>query len=162
MQNGKDSNHAYARPPAVRGRSVSESRTEAPDDRYSGSKSGKLLSPGQGGGLKAYLARVISFFLSYILRRHVVLLLFPVIWISGMLLYMGTIADERPAATGAAPGFVYRSPEIFERLWPEMEGVNGSRGASLGVCNPVPLLSVTCACPFCQLQFKRHQSMLKL
>lgn len=146
MQNGKELKHVYARPPAGRGRSLPESPVESPGSRYSRTKSGRLPGPGPGGGFqsKSLFLRLIGFLLSYILRRHAVLLLFPVIYISGMLLYMGNLADEEPGSTRAAPGSVYRSPEVFEKLWPEMEGINVSTGSSFGVRKCTTILLPNC------------------
>ncbi|CAM6101378.1 unnamed protein product [Calypogeia fissa] len=124
MQNGKDLKYVYARPPAGRGRSLPESPIESPSSRYSRTRSGRLPGPGGGGGSQSrpLFVRLISLFLSYLFRRHVVLLFFPLIYVTGMLC-TGQLPNEAAAST-RLPGSVYRSPEIFEKLWPAME--NGS------------------------------------
>ncbi|KAG5240483.1 protein ESMERALDA [Salix suchowensis] len=64
-------------------------------------------------------------------RLDGIFLFAPLIYISGMLLYMGTmsfdvgpIIDHKPA-----PGSVYRSPQIYEKLRPEMDADNSSADA---------------------------------
>lgn len=56
------------------------------------------------------------------------LLFAPLLYISGMLLYMGSlgfdVSIERIGRRGGGPqrpGSVYRSPQVFESLWPLME-----------------------------------------
>ncbi|KAL8523439.1 hypothetical protein ACS0TY_013408 [Phlomoides rotata] len=59
--------------------------------------------------------------------RRGVLLFAPLLYISGILLYMGIMgfdsvnnASSR-GGDAVGPGSVYRSPEVFEKLWPLME-----------------------------------------
>lgn len=90
---------------------------------------------GVGGGRGAtliqvsqiYLRRVIGFVLSLILRRHGVFLLAPLFYISGMLFYMSSMPLDVPVLSGnPPPGSVYRSHEVFQRLWPEMQNATSS------------------------------------
>lgn len=68
------------------------------------------------------------------------LLLAPLLYISGMLLYMGSVSfDVVGIKNGVVvvhkrhpPGSVYRSPQVFEKLWPFMQTEsNGSENAVL-------------------------------
>ena len=64
-------------------------------------------------------------FVSAVFRRRGLLLFAPVLYISGMLLYMGSLSFDGGGGGGAEaqpPGSVYRSPEVFEKLWAFMEG----------------------------------------
>lgn len=65
-----------------------------------------------------------------VFRRKGILLFAPLLYISGMLMYMGTLNLEVvPEGVGvtifrrksAAAGSVYRSPKVFEKLWPHMQ-----------------------------------------
>ncbi|XP_010274715.1 PREDICTED: uncharacterized protein At1g04910-like [Nelumbo nucifera] len=66
--------------------------------------------------------------LSVFLRRQGVFLFAPLIYIAGMLLYMGTVSfDVVPhIKPRPAPGSVYRSPQLYEKLRPEMDSDNSS------------------------------------
>lgn len=54
----------------------------------------------------------------------------PLLCISGILMYMGTMginAEEKSVvavADAIGPGSVYRSPQVFEKLWPFVEAEN--------------------------------------
>ncbi|KAL5704205.1 O-fucosyltransferase 9 [Ranunculus cassubicifolius] len=69
------------------------------------------------------------YFLVYaVLKRRGFLLFAPLLYISGMLMYMGSLSLEGGvgiggrAANGPLPlGSTYRSPEVFENLWPSMQ-----------------------------------------
>lgn len=72
---------------------------------------------------------------SIVFRRKGVLLLAPLLYIAGMLLFMGsfgfTVLDLGHGVeivySRGPPGSVYRSPKVFKRLWPLMEAdVNGT------------------------------------
>lgn len=89
---------------------------------------------GKGGGLGSagkpvkLAERLVYFVISAVFRRKGILLLAPVMYIAGMLMYMGTLNLEavQEGVGGAilrrAPvGSVYRSPKVFENLWPSMQ-----------------------------------------
>ncbi|XXG62935.1 hypothetical protein AAC387_Pa05g1220 [Persea americana] len=64
--------------------------------------------------------------IGFLLRRHfrVLLLLLPLLYISGMLMWAGTfpiISQPDPL-----PGSLYRSGELFRNLWPQMQSDNAS------------------------------------
>ncbi|KAF8099067.1 hypothetical protein N665_0252s0006 [Sinapis alba] len=73
--------------------------------------------------------RLVFLLFSVVFRRKGVLLLAPLLYIAGMLLFMGsfgfTILDLGHGVEivyrRGAPGSVYRSPKVFKRLWPMME-----------------------------------------
>lgn len=69
--------------------------------------------------------------LSVLLRRQGVFLFAPLIYISGMLLYMGTVSfDVVPIIKHrAAPGSVYRSPQLYAKLKVGMDADNSSADA---------------------------------
>lgn len=84
----------------------------------------------RGGGraeLKNVVERFGCFLISAMYRRRGVLLFAPLLYISGILMYMGTMgfnAVDNISGRGddaVGPGSVYRSPEVFEKLWPFME-----------------------------------------
>ncbi|CAN4114192.1 unnamed protein product [Withania somnifera] len=67
--------------------------------------------------------------ISAIYRRRGVLLFAPLLYISGMLLYMGAFSFDTSGRSGSGTGVVplgsgYRSPQVFEKLWPLMEAEN--------------------------------------
>ena len=77
---------------------------------------------------RTFLQRFTYLILSLLLKRHVVFLIAPLVYISGML-YMGTIPMESPVIvpiSSPPPGSVYRSHEVFHNLWPEMKNSNSS------------------------------------
>lgn len=91
---------------------------------------------GGGGGcdpkLQNFVERLIYMVISAVYRRQAVLLFAPLLYISGMLLYMGTLGFDvvvisKVSGSGgkANPlGSMYRSPQVFEKLWPFMEAEN--------------------------------------
>ncbi|KAB2045566.1 hypothetical protein ES319_D01G171100v1 [Gossypium barbadense] len=97
-----------------------------------GRKSGRC-SPFQPGRTIAH--RFSCLLLSVLLRRQRIFLFAPLIYISGMLLYMGTasvdiipVVKHRPS-----PGSVYRSPQVYEKLKIYMNADNSSADAILTV-----------------------------
>lgn len=73
---------------------------------------------------------------SAVFRRKGVLLFAPLLYISGMLLYMGSLGFDVVSLKNTVgvvvhkrtpPGSVYRSPQVFEKLWPFMETENDGR-----------------------------------
>ncbi|XP_050214697.1 O-fucosyltransferase 9 isoform X2 [Mercurialis annua] len=94
---------------------------------------------GGGGRSKQNIVEKVMFIIvTIVFKRKGVLLFAPVLYISGMLLYMGSlnfdvdlnlknggvgvVVRKRPPV-----GSVYRSPQVFNKLWPYMEAEsNGS------------------------------------
>lgn len=86
----------------------------------------------KGGGLllgpplppRTFFQRFVCLLVTVLLRRHAVLLLAPLFYVCGMLLYMGNVLsfDYSPSSSSASPpGSLYRSPEAFARFWPQMQ-----------------------------------------
>ncbi|KAM7270724.1 hypothetical protein ACFE04_029938 [Oxalis oulophora] len=107
--------------------------------RYRRSKTGRYTPPappapnqssGGGGGLAHRVAWIL---LSVLLRRQGIFLFAPLIYISGMLLYMGTVSFDSVGPViikhRPAPGSVYRSPQIYAKLKTEMDSDNSSADA---------------------------------
>lgn len=93
-------------------------------------KQGRFSPSGQPGP-RTFPQRVAWFFLSGLLRRQGIFLFAPLLYISGMLFYMGTVSfDVVPVIHHrSAPGSVYRSPQLYAKLRPEMESDNSSADA---------------------------------
>lgn len=98
----------------------------SPRLRHSRSKAGRFNPPG-----RTLLQRLTWHILSVLIRRQGVFLFAPLLYISGMLLYMGSVSfdvvpiiNHRPA-----PGSVYRSPQLYAKLRPEMDADNSSADA---------------------------------
>ncbi|KAJ9145955.1 hypothetical protein P3X46_028280 [Hevea brasiliensis] len=141
--------HGYSR--LGNGRSVAATTTPSPPSsprlRHSRSKSGGNgggtgggAGGGSGRGSKQNWVEALMFSLvSLVFKRRGVLLLAPLLYISGMMLYMGSLSfdvDLNLKNGGVVvrkrppPGSVYRSPQVFKKLWPHMEAEgNGSRNA---------------------------------
>lgn len=116
-------NSGHSTPPSP------QSPLRSPRVRHGRSKAGRFTQ-GQ------FAARTVSqrfawIFLSVLLRRQGVFLFAPLIYISGMLLYMGTVSfDVVPIIKHRpAPGSVYRSPELYAKLRDEMDADNSSADA---------------------------------
>ncbi|XP_074309398.1 protein ESMERALDA 1-like isoform X2 [Silene latifolia] len=79
--------------------------------------------------------RLAYVILSVLLRRQGIFLFAPLIYISGMLFYMGTVSfDAGPVVTHRpAPGSVYRSPQLFAKLRPNMDADNSTADAILTI-----------------------------
>ncbi|KAJ6431712.1 hypothetical protein OIU84_019067 [Salix udensis] len=129
--------HAYNRIPSSGHTTPSppQSPLRSPRHRLGGggggrSKSGRFTPSSYQPG-KSLAHRLAWFLLSSLLRRQGFFLFAPLIYISGMLLYMGTVSfDVGPIiAHKPAPGSVYRSPQIYEKLRPEMDADNSSADA---------------------------------
>lgn len=98
----------------------------------------KIAGGGGKGSKQSILEKLVFVLISAVFRRRGVLLCAPLLYISGMLLYMGTVnfdvsfknavvvVHKRPP-----PGSVYRSPQVFQKLWPFMEAE--SNGTDHGV-----------------------------
>ncbi|XP_020868626.1 uncharacterized protein At1g04910 isoform X2 [Arabidopsis lyrata subsp. lyrata] len=105
---------------------------------------GKSLA---GGGVykQGLGERLVFLLFSIVFRRKGVLLLAPLLYIAGMLLFMGsfgfTVLDLGHGVeivySRGPPGSVYRSPKVFKRLWPLMEAdVNGTSHNLMEVWKP--------------------------
>ncbi|MBA0772842.1 hypothetical protein Gotri_008157 [Gossypium trilobum] len=117
------SGHSTPSPPA--------SPLRSPRYRH-GRKPGRF-SPFQPGRTVAH--HVAWLLLSVLLRRQGIFLFAPLIYISGMLIYMGTVSfDVVPLVKHRpAPGSVYRSPQIYEKLKIEMNEDYSSADAILTI-----------------------------
>ncbi|XVF02851.1 hypothetical protein REPUB_Repub04eG0210200 [Reevesia pubescens] len=113
------SGHSTPSPPA--------SPLRSPRYRH-GRKSGRF-SPFQPGRTIAH--RFAWLLLSVLLRRQGIFLFAPLIYISGMLLYMGTVSfDVVPIVKHRpAPGSLYRSPQVYEKLKIDMNVDNSPSNA---------------------------------
>lgn len=125
-------------------RSRNNNKTSATGVSSGGGGSRSFLRRGGGGGgdeggfrgmkLQNLVERFGFAVISAVYRRRGVLLLAPLLYISIMLLYMGTVGFDsivsRNGGNGddlTRPGSVYRSPQVFQKLWPFMEAEsNGS------------------------------------
>ncbi|KAL9241936.1 hypothetical protein vseg_015988 [Gypsophila vaccaria] len=99
---------------------------------HSRSKQGRSVGPPPHRTVAHRLAYVI---LSVLLRRQGIFLFAPLIYISGMLFYMGTVSfDVGPVITHRpAPGSVYRSPQLYAKLRPDMDADNSTADAILTI-----------------------------
>lgn len=90
-------------------------------------KQGRFPSSGQPGP-KTLAQRLAWVLLSVLLRRQGIFLFAPLLYISGMLFYMGTVSfDVVPIIKHRpAPGSVYRSPQLYAKLKAEMVADNSS------------------------------------
>lgn len=108
--------------------------------KKSGAGGGGGIFKGGGGDpkeLQNYMERLVYAVISAVYRRRGVLLFAPLLYISGMLLYMGTLGFDGVGISrvgggrkAAPPGSVYRSPQVFEKLWPFMEAESANRSSS--------------------------------
>ncbi|XP_058218183.1 O-fucosyltransferase 9 isoform X2 [Rhododendron vialii] len=111
-----------------------------------GSTVGGSFKGGGGGDVKLqnFVERLVYMVVAGVYRRRGVLLFAPLLYISGMLLYMGSlgfdmvVVSDRVSGKAAPLGSVYRSPQVFERLWPFMEAENNgsSSNALMHAWNP--------------------------
>ncbi|XAR63642.1 hypothetical protein NMG60_11023660 [Bertholletia excelsa] len=108
------SGHNSPSPPASPHRSPTRLR------HGSRSKVGRFTSGQPPRTLAQQLAWVL---LSVFLRRQGIFLFAPLLYISGMLFYMGTVSfDVVPVIKHRhVPGSVYRSPQLYAKLRPEMD-----------------------------------------
>ncbi|XP_062101228.1 O-fucosyltransferase 9 [Humulus lupulus] len=128
--------HGYSRLGTARS---SGSPPSSPRFRHGRSKSGSGR-----GSKQSIVEKVIFILISAVFRRRGVLLLAPLLYISGMLLYMGSVSfDVVSLKNGVVvvhkhppPGSVYRSPQVFEKLWRFMEAEsNGTENVLISVWN---------------------------
>ncbi|KAF5206894.1 O-fucosyltransferase [Thalictrum thalictroides] len=86
---------------------------------------------------RTLIQRIAWILLSVLLRRQGLFLFAPLIYISGMLLYMGTVSLDNVVVPGISksspsrspPGSLYRSPQLYLKLRPEMDSDNSSADA---------------------------------
>ncbi|KAI3513491.1 hypothetical protein L1887_20825 [Cichorium endivia] len=137
--------HGYSRlgRPSTGSGSISPSPSPPSSPRFrrnkgsSGGGGGGGFRGGGGGGvdvkLQSFVERWVYVVISAVYRRRGILLFAPLLYISAMLLYMGTmgfdvgiIGKGSGSTTGkkAPVGSLYRSPQVFEHLWPFMEAEN--------------------------------------
>ncbi|EXB53958.1 hypothetical protein L484_022926 [Morus notabilis] len=126
--------HAYNRLPSSGHTTPSPppSPLRSPRLRHGRSKTGGRFNP---SGRTTLVQRLTWHILSVLIRRQGVFLFAPLLYISGMLLYMGSVSFDvvpiihhRPA-----PGSVYRSPHFYSKLRPEMDADNSSTDAILTI-----------------------------
>lgn len=100
-----------------------------------------------------FVERLVCIVIAAVLRRKGVLLFAPLLYITGMLVYMGSLSLENKVGGGERigykkgkgnveysggfvldeprlPGSLYRSPEVFERLWPFMQADQGNHSSN--------------------------------
>lgn len=92
---------------------------------------GSAGSNRSGGGERFQLKNVIErlgyLLISAMYRRRGIVLFAPLLYVSGLLLYMGIVGFDsvnnasHRGGDAVGPGTVYRSPEVFEKLWSFME-----------------------------------------
>ncbi|KAG6526692.1 hypothetical protein ZIOFF_016693 [Zingiber officinale] len=101
-----------------------------------GSGKGILGRGGVGpqGGPRAFPQRMVWMILSLLLRRQAIFLFAPLLYVSAMLVYMGTLSIDSGVRiiSRSPPGSVYRSPRLYERLRPDMDADNSTDGVSSG------------------------------
>ncbi|PWA96189.1 hypothetical protein CTI12_AA042650 [Artemisia annua] len=118
------SGHNTPSPPA------SPSQLRSPRLRRTGKPTGKFNLTVNNRSVAQRVAWII---LSVLLRRQGVFLFAPLLYISGMLFYMGTVSfDVVPDVlikARRAPGSVYRSPELYAKLRHEMDVDNSTSDA---------------------------------
>ncbi|XP_074574208.1 protein ESMERALDA 1 [Curcuma longa] len=99
-----------------------------------GSGKGILGRGGVGpqGGPRAFPQRMVWMLLSLLLRRQAIFLFAPLLYVSAMLVYMGTLSIDSGVRiiSRSPPGSVYRSPRLYERLRPDMDADNSTDGLS--------------------------------
>lgn len=119
--------HGLSRLGTGSNRSVSSSPPSSPRFRHGRHKN---FSGGGGrGGKQSTADKILFLLISTVFRRKGVLLFAPLLYISGMLLYMGSLGFDVASLKNAVvvvhrrlpPGSVYRSPQVFQKLWPFME-----------------------------------------
>ncbi|KAE8022860.1 hypothetical protein FH972_008623 [Carpinus fangiana] len=122
--------HAYNRLPSSGHSTPSPPASPLRSPRYRRGKAGRF-GPAQLQPGRTLAQRLAWLLLSVLLRRQGIFLFAPLIYISGMLLYMGSVSfDVVPVISHRpAPGSVYRSPQLYEKLRPDMDSDNSSAGA---------------------------------
>lgn len=118
--------HPYNRIPSSGQSTPSPPPSPLRSPRLRRSKQGRFAAGQQPG--RTFAQRLAWLILSVLLRRQGIFLFAPLIYISGMLLYMGTVSfDVVPVIKHRpAPGSVYRSPQVYAKLRPEMDSDNST------------------------------------
>nr|XP_027091683.1 O-fucosyltransferase 9-like [Coffea arabica] len=135
--------------------SSSVSPPSSPRNRRSRNNKNSIITIGGGGGdggsrsflrgggfgemkLQNLVERLGFAVISTVYRRRGVLLLAPLLYISVMLLYMGTVGFDSVVSRNGGngddltrPGSLYRSPQVFEKLWPFMEAESNGSSSNL-------------------------------
>ncbi|XP_065022867.1 protein ESMERALDA 1-like [Musa acuminata AAA Group] len=108
-------------PPASPRRSP---RTQRRGGKAGGAKGAAMGAP------RAIAQRMAWMLLSLFLRRQAIFLFTPLLYVAAMLFYMGTVSLESVPhiISRSAPGSVYRSPKLYERLRNDMDADNSSDG----------------------------------
>ncbi|KAL6961990.1 hypothetical protein U1Q18_036947 [Sarracenia purpurea var. burkii] len=102
---------------------------------------GVFRSGGGDAKLQSFVERLVYLLISAVYKRRGVLLFAPLLYISGMLLYMrglgfDVVVGSKVGGGGggggkaAPPGSVYRSPQVFEKLWSFMEAENNGSSSN--------------------------------
>ncbi|XP_023750931.1 protein ESMERALDA 1 [Lactuca sativa] len=81
---------------------------------------------------RSFLRRFSRFILSVLVRRQRVLLFAPLLYLSSMIFYMGTVQFDAVSGSirpSMAVGSVYRSPELYAKLRHEMDVDNSTADA---------------------------------
>ncbi|XP_073066104.1 LOW QUALITY PROTEIN: protein ESMERALDA 1-like [Primulina eburnea] len=94
--------------------------SRSPRYRHRPSKSARAAAP------KALAQRLTWIVLSVLLKRQGIFLFAPLLYIGGMLFYMGTVSFDVVPAIKHRPtaGSVYRSPQLYEKVRAEMDSDN--------------------------------------
>ncbi|KAI5356024.1 hypothetical protein L3X38_008919 [Prunus dulcis] len=90
---------------------------------------GRNKNAGGRGPKQSIVEKVVVLLISVVFKRRGVLLFAPLLYISGMLLYMGSVSFDVVSLKNAVvvvskrspPGSLYRSPQVFQKLWPYMQ-----------------------------------------
>ncbi|XWS23386.1 hypothetical protein CRYUN_Cryun28dG0009300 [Craigia yunnanensis] len=133
--------HGLSRLGTGSNRSVSPSAPTSPRFRHGRYKNFTGGNGGGGrGGKQSTADKIVYVLISTVFRRKGVMLFAPLLYISGMLLYMGLLGFDVVSLKNAVvvvhrrlpPGSVYRSPQLFQKLWPFMEAEsNASHNAAV-------------------------------
>ncbi|KAK2658790.1 hypothetical protein Ddye_005323 [Dipteronia dyeriana] len=130
-------------------RSVSATATGASSSPPSSPRlrHGRNKNTGFGGGRwgkqQNLVERLVLVVISVVFKRKRLLLLAPLLYITGMLLYMGSLGFDVVDLNSVVvvrkrtppPGSLYTSPQLFQKLWPFMEA-NATHNALTMAWNP--------------------------
>ena len=123
--------HAYNKIPSSGHSMPSTSASPLHSLRYRKSSKAGQFGPVQSQPGRTLPQRLAWLLLSVLLRRQGIFLFAPLIYISVMLLYMGSVSfDTVPVISHRpAPGSVYRSPQLYLKLRPKMDSDNSTANA---------------------------------